>query len=973
MHDDFTRKFQSLLRELFQFEVADLDTGLYRILNLRRDQIRRFIDVTLPAKIDEQFPTGEAGDGSDRAEVYSHLIEFFSRYYDSGDFMSQRRQSSRQKYSIPYQGEEVLLHWANKDQYYVKTSRKLKRLAVRDPAERFTLEFTVVESKELQNNVVGETTYFQIYRGNDPITWNPETGIMQVRFELHGIAPSEEKELGGKGGKAQESLLVEAEKLILERSNREDQNVHVWLTSPKQEWYGKEESRPTVLKAALNRYVREGKEDFFIHKRLGAFLTEELDFYLKNEVFLLDGLGTAEEADLAPALARARAIKAVASEIIAFLDQLESFQKMLFEKKKFIVQCEYCTSLDRVPPDLYPEIAANEEQMIEWRKILSLGDGEQKTIFGDRIDVAFLETHPFLMIDTRFFNETFKDRLLASFDNIDDMVGGLAVKSENWQALNLLEERYNEQVKCVYLDPPYNTGYDGFLYKDRYQHSSWLSMMKARLEIAWKLSAQDGIFFINIDDHEQPLLLLLIQEVFGESNFLSTVVWEKVYSPRMDAVTFSSDHDYIHIFSKSSIYNICQIPFEQKSSQFSSIDSSSNSYYRRRSLRKEGSGSLRSDRPNLFYGIEAPDGEIIFPIRPDGREGRWRWEHSTYEKKKDQIDWVKSHGIWQPYVKQYIEQSACRPPSSLWHHTEAGHNHEAAEEIKALFKNNVFLTPKPTRLVRYILSIVDSVDGVVADFFAGSGTTAHAVLLKNREDNGRRKYVVVEMGDYFDTVLLPRIEKVCYSKDWSEGRAQSIDGQSHILKYITLEQYEDTLNNIQLAERGTVQQTLFSMHDYLLSYFLDAESKESPCRLSDTLLAHPFDYTLRVAKETLVHAEDRDTGTDDDLPCRVDLVETFNYLLGLHVIKRLTYQENGTRYVAVLGRQNYDYIVAIWRTAEDIDLAEDRTFIEGTILPELRAAIGVPGAKEHRFFVNADCVVKDAEPIGPTFRRLMGA
>lgn len=247
------------------------------------------------------------------------------------------------------------------------------------------------------------------------------------------------------------------------------------------------------------------------------------------------------------------------------------------------------------------------------------------------------------------------------------------------------------------------------------------------------------------------------------------------------------------------------------------------------------------------------------------------------------------------------------------------------------------------------------------------------MLNYNRDSVEKGKYILVEMGDHFDTILLPRIAKVCYSKDWSEGRPQSTDGQSHIFKYLALEQYEDTLNNIELADRGSVQRTLFGMEDYLLSYFLDTESRDSPCRLSDPLLARPFDYTLRVAKETLVHADDRGSGTEEDLPVRVDLVETFNYLLGLHVVKRLAYHENGTKYVAVLGRQGYEHVVVVWRTAEGLDLAADRTFIESRILPDLRAAIGVPGAREHRLFVNADCIIKDAEPIGPTFRRLMGA
>ena len=163
-------------------------------------------------------------------------------------------------------------------------------------------------------------------------------------------------------------------------------------------------------------------------------------------------------------------------------------------------------TLDRVPAEFYPEIAKNTAQIAEWKTLYGIGEPSgQATLSGKKgnvIDEEFLKTHPYLVLDTKFFPQEFKDRLLATFDDLDEATGGLMVKSENWQALNLLQERYREQVKCIYIDPPYNTGNDEFLYKDNYQHCSWLAMMGDRYIKGKNIVDRDGIYFIRIDDNE---------------------------------------------------------------------------------------------------------------------------------------------------------------------------------------------------------------------------------------------------------------------------------------------------------------------------------------------------------------------------------------------------------------------------------------------------------------------------------------
>ena len=262
-----------------------------------------------------------------------------------------------------------------------------------------------------------------------------------------------------------------------------------------------------------------------------------------------------------------------------------------------------------------------------------------------------------------------------------------------------------------------------------------------------------------------------------------------------------------------------------------------------------------------------------------------------------------------------------------------------------------FSNPKPLGLISSLISLNDYISNIILDFFAGSGTTAHAVLNLNKEDGGNRKYILVEMGDYFDTVMKPRIQKVMYSDNWKDGKPQSTDGISHIFKYQSLEQYEDTLNNIEFREVGTVQRTLADMDGYFLRYMLDFETRgSSPCRFNVDKLAKPFDYTLRITEGVELKEE------------TVDVVETFNYLLGIHVKQIKTFSNNGTYYRVVLGRKDEDDVAIIWRDTENIDLVADKEFIEGTILN---------GIAPSKTFINSDFFVEGAHPIEPEFKKLM--
>lgn len=270
----------------------------------------------------------------------------------------------------------------------------------------------------------------------------------------------------------------------------------------------------------------------------------------------------------------------------------------------------------------------------------------------------------------------------------------LLIQGDNLQALKALLPFYRGRVKCIFIDPPYNTKSAFEHYDDNLEHSQWLSMMLPRLQVLRELLCEDGSIWVTIDDNEGHYLKVLMDEVFGRGNFVANALWQKVYSERMDANAFSNDHDHLLCYRRSSDFLVGLLAKSQNAEQFKFLDSATGRRYRRRSLRKEGSESLRTDRPSMWYCIDAPDGTPVWPVKPDGTEGRWRWMRETFDRDFKQVEFVQVRGKWEIYVKQYLEEEAKRPPSTIWFNEDVGHNHEAKLEAQSFNRNNTFGTPK---------------------------------------------------------------------------------------------------------------------------------------------------------------------------------------------------------------------------------------------------------------------------------------
>lgn len=331
----------------------------------------------------------------------------------------------------------------------------------------------------------------------------------------------------------------------------------------------------------------------------------------------------------------------------------------------------------------------------------------------------------------------------------------MLIYGDNLLALKALEQNYSGKIKCIYIDPPYNTGNAFEHYDDGVEHSLWLNLLNQRLKILHKLLSHDGIIWITLDDNEAHYCKVVMDEIFGRQNFLTNVVWEKADSPRMDAKYFSSRHDHILVYAKkiddctvNRIIDNSEIP-----KHYNKEDKNGKIYYLK-PLRAMGADGHREKRPSMYYSVTAPDGTEVFPKNPDGSDSRWRWGKERLEKDKDRLEWVKTKNGWSLYFRIYWENNTGTPPETIWHNDQVGTNRTSKKEIKDLFGSDIFDTPKPEALVKRVIEVSTNEDDIVLDSFLGSGTTA-AVAHKMG-----RKWIGVELGDHAITHCVPRMKKV---------------------------------------------------------------------------------------------------------------------------------------------------------------------------------------------------------------------
>lgn len=386
---------------------------------------------------------------------------------------------------------------------------------------------------------------------------------------------------------------------------------------------------------------------------------------------------------------------------------------------------------------------------------------------------------PFRVLERKY---SFDENGQHSEDNGSE---NMIIRGDNLEALKALLPRYEGRVKCIYIDPPYNTGNEGWVYNDNVndpkikrwlgevvgkegedltRHDKWLCMMYPRLKLLQKLLADDGAIFISIDDAEFFNLRSICNEVFGEQNFIATVIWRKNYAPKSTAKHFSEDHDYILVFGKNAdMWTPHKMPRTEKQNKaYKNPDNDPRGLWRPNNL------AARNYYSKGTYSITCPSGRVINGP-PSG--SYWRVsEEKFHELDKDGRIWWGKDGNNVPAPKIFLtEVSDGIVPQTLWSYEEVGHTQDAKKEIKSIFSGEMpFDTPKPYHLIERILQIASDPDSIILDSFAGSGTTAHAVLNMNKADGGHRKFILVEMMDYADSITTERVKRVIHG--YGEGK-----------------------------------------------------------------------------------------------------------------------------------------------------------------------------------------------------------
>ena len=658
---------KDFLIKLFQFESADLDFGIYKILHYKKAEVEEFINKLLTEKVREQLnilatveneklnaqvqeleksiniskyleaiKKNDAGRiaiyeedfesdiehykalksqlehqiSTNNAEplIYNHLTIFFSRYYDKGDFVSKRRYGKSEKYVVPYNGEETYFHWANADQYYIKSSELFRKYSFKVPSStgHWNVHFKLRELQEENGNAKSENNKYFVISDNPVETFEDEVNIF---FEYRALTNGEKDSKG----KTQEELNDYAIPLITKSLAK-----HFVLAE-----LNKPAGDKTKLARELNRYTARNKYDFFIHKDLKGFLNRELDFYIKSELLKLDDLTVFDTVTHYEKIKLqfniVKTFKNIASTIIAFISQVEDFQKKLWEKKKFVICTEYVLTLDKLAAftsdkftvEILTEALKNENQTGEW-----------KNLFGEDVLQQWNELKPEdlknedgtfkkLPIDTSYFNDDFKWKLICKISekkNLDEVCDGVVFHSDNYHALQLIQEKYLDSIQSVYIDPPYNTDASAILYKNDYKDSSWLSMMHARLESSYDLLKDDGIICVAIDDEEVTGTRFILNQLFLKQAGIATV--RSNPAGRKTKGKFAPAHEYALFYGKTdksipdaldiTVSRLKRYPKEDDKGRFAWAN-----------FIRSGSGDKREDRPTMYYPIYVNNNDKI--------------------------------------------------------------------------------------------------------------------------------------------------------------------------------------------------------------------------------------------------------------------------------------------------------------------------------------------------------------------------
>lgn len=877
---------QEKLKEIFEINNSDLDFGIYRIMKFREKEIKNFIDIELPKTIDSKFKSLESSSKNifdkvkefeedsenkqlvelynswnnqeienaskynpkfkeyvnnknslkdskktsiESDDIYNWLNAFFTSYYDKWDFFKTRKQ----KWTYKFEWWDVGFTWATEGQYYIKSWKHFNNYTfLLNDDKKTKITFELLETKEAINNNKDKCKLIFGWTKDviDEETWEIIESFTNIQIKDNEIV-----------------LFFEYKEW--ENKNNTDNILEVISKSPfailTKFLTDKKTEKTKVLDYHLTRFEAESKRDFFIHKDLKWFLNTELEDFINRVIWekqtaILWNVNLATEI-----LKKLQVMREVSETIIDFIAGVEEYQKSIFEKKKFVVESEYCMTLDKVSKEFYDEILKNTEQIQEWKNLWFIDD---KT----KLDKAYLEANNTLVLDTKFF-PTLKSKILASFENLDEETNGLLINSENFQALNLMLEKYRWKVKCIYIDPPFNLWLNwDFYYKTNYLNSSWSSLLEDRISLAKEFLSDDWSIFVRCDYHWNFLVRQIMNKIFWEENFMNELIvwksnriktkWNK-YLSWYDNIFFYANNinkvDFKHLCKKSNNdwWRWMDKPWEV----WTIIPNELLNFFSKENIKYNEEWQAISRAKIILWKECLPPNNARYPSQETIKKMEEEWR-------------IRLNWNWNPQMKR---------PETVY----------LTDNWTDLFwyaNTTWFTTENSETLLQRVIETSTNEWEIVMDFFVWSATTqATAHKLK-------RKWIWSEMWDYFYSYPFKRLKKVLFND--SNWISKDVNWEWWwMFEYKKLEQYEDSLNNLQEPQKLENQAFLNTELNKIVYELNNNETSSISILNDDSFIKNPFSQTMKIG--------------EDDFK-KVNFVDTFNYLLWINVEKYLISEDN---------------------------------------------------------------------------------
>lgn len=838
------QKFYTALSDLFVGAEVDGVGGFIKLMKFKR-QYYQSIEPILKDDIDNAL----AKNPSFREELFEKLYQFFSLYFtQNGCIYFNHTPFHNQIYDKVYNGKDVALFWKTNMLYYVKSDKLWRSLPIKFAGYDFYFDATELEQKA--NN----TKNGLVYAFKD-VTKTPE-GKPQINFVA---------KLSSHGNKTKIDEIRNA--LTKQSINLSEEEI-------------------TKLFAI---FEKQNEVDFFINKDAKAFLTEQFKLWIYQYFWNgSDDWSVARVEQLT-------ILKNIANKVINFIGQFEDELVKIWNKPKFVRNSNYVVTLDKLIAKgldiaLLTNHAGMQAQIQEWQDLGIVDEKFNINEITQAQDMFADSKYKYLPFDTKHFDEDIKYAILGLFDNLDDECDGVLIKSDNYQALNTIMPKYKEQATCIYIDPPYNTNATEIIYKNGYRNSSWISYINDRLLLGFKFLATNGVHIFTIDDAQIAESVLLINSIFDAGNHLATVPIRNNPQGRSTVSGFSINHEYAIFHRRSeklnSIGRLARTV--EQLNRYREIDENNNKYLWE-NFRKTGTDSLRDDRPKQFYPLFVNiDGTIrvpkliwqessssyelcdvplsneliVYPIDENKNERVWKWgiERCIYEMHHLKVS-INESSV-EIYRRQYLNEEG-KLPGTWWDNAKYAAGSHGTDLL-----SNIFGKKKKFDFAKSLYAVMDCLqvamikrNNLTIDFFAGSGTTAHAVINLNRNDGQLRKYLLVEMGEHFYNVVLPRVKKLVFSEKWKNGNPQDSNGISQLVKYYELEQYEEALAKCQYKDHE-----VFDEQSPYSSYVFMADEK----LLTDTVSITDKQVKIDLTK----------------LYPDIDIAETLSNLLGKKIAKQ---------------------------------------------------------------------------------------